>query len=69
MRKSLIAVGYWITSLNDDSRFPPQEFVRRRLGAEVASYLRSGENTSSIAVSRGAGSNAEFPIVRWARGI
>jgi hypothetical protein len=43
MHKSLIAIGYWITSLNDDSRFPPQEFVRTRLGAEVASYLRSGE--------------------------
>jgi len=41
--KSLIAVGYWITSLNDDSLFPPQEFVRTKLGADVASYLRSGE--------------------------
>ena len=43
MGKSLTAVGYWITSLNDDSLFPPQEFVRTSLSAGVASYLRSGE--------------------------
>jgi hypothetical protein len=43
MGKSLNAVGYWITSLNDVSLFPPQEFVRADLGADVASYLRSGE--------------------------
>lgn len=43
MAKSLIAVGYWITSLNDDSLFPPQEFVRTGLPAGVASYLKSAE--------------------------
>jgi hypothetical protein len=43
MGKLLTAVGYWITSLNDDSLFPPQEFVRTSPSAGVASYLRSGE--------------------------
>lgn len=43
MGKSLTAVGYWIRSLNDDSLFPPQEFVRTSLGTGVVSYLRSGE--------------------------
>jgi hypothetical protein len=43
MGKSLTAVGYWITSLRDDTLFPPQEFVRTNLGVDVASYLRSGE--------------------------
>jgi hypothetical protein len=43
MGKSLTAVGYWVTSLNDDFLFPPQEFVRTNLGAGVGSYLRSGE--------------------------
>ena len=43
MGKSLIAVGYWIESLNDDSLFPPQEFAKANLGTGVASYLRSGE--------------------------
>jgi hypothetical protein len=43
MGRSLTAVGYWITSLNDDSLFPPQEFVGTSLNADVGSYLRSGE--------------------------
>jgi hypothetical protein len=43
MGKSLTVIGYWITSLNDDSLFPPQEFVKRSLGADVATYLSSGQ--------------------------
>jgi hypothetical protein len=42
MGNSLTIIGYWITSLNDNSLFTPQEFVKTSLGTGVAS-LRSGQ--------------------------
>lgn len=42
-REPLTAIGFWITSLKDDSLFPPQEFAGKRFDADVLSHLKSGE--------------------------